>query len=72
MRFLDFIKEAKETTTKKPSPSAKGQSSSTNKKNDADPHVAITFGRFNPPHAGHGKLLDAVRSHGGDSGNYRN
>ena len=72
MRFLDFIKEAKEkTTTKKPSPSAKGQSSSTNKKNDADPHVAITFGRFNPPHAGHGKLLDAVRSHGGDSGNYR-
>lgn len=71
MRFLDFIKEAKETTTKKPSPSAKGQSSSTNKKNDVDPHVAITFGRFNPPHAGHGKLLDAVRSHGGDSGNYR-
>ena len=62
MRFLDFIKEAKETTTKKPSPSAKGQSSSTNKKNDADPHVAITFGRFNPPHAGHGKLRDAVRS----------
>ena len=62
MRFLDFIKEAKETKTKKPSPSAKGQSSSAKKQQPDDPHVAITFGRFNPPHAGHGKLLDAVRS----------
>ena len=43
MRFLDFIKEAKETTTKKPSPSAKGQSSSTNKKNQADPHLSLIY-----------------------------
>ena len=72
MRFLDFIREAKDTKTKKPSASAKGQSSSAKKNQQPDdPHVAITFGRFNPPHAGHGKLLDAVRSYGGDSGNYR-
>ena len=64
MRFRQFIIEAvaaaKKAATSKP------------KKNEVvDKHVAITFGRFNPPHSGHGKLLDAVKSHAGDSGNYR-
>jgi len=64
MRFLEFLKEA----TK-----AKGKTAAEKKAEaqEADNHVAITFGRFNPPHAGHGKLLDAVKAHGGDSGNYR-
>ncbi len=64
MRFIEFLKEA----TK-----AKGKTPAEKKKEaqEADNHVAITFGRFNPPHAGHGKLLDAVKAHGGDSGNYR-
>ena len=72
MRFIQFIREATEAAKKpkKPSTSAKGRSSAADKKIE-DKHVAITFGRFNPPHAGHGKLLDAVKSHGGDSGNYR-
>jgi len=72
MRFITFIREAAEAAKKpkKPSTSAKGRSSAADKKLE-DKHVAITFGRFNPPHAGHGKLLDAVKAHGGDSGNYR-
>ena len=59
MRFLEFLKEA----------TAKGKTPAEKKKEaqEADNHVAITFGRFNPPHAGHGKLLDAVKAHGGDS-----
>ena len=63
MKFLEFLKEA----------TAKGKTPAEKKKEaqEADNHVAITFGRFNPPHAGHGKLLDAVKAHGGDSGNYR-
>ena len=63
MRFLQFITEATKT----------GKTPAEKKKEaqEADNHVAITFGRFNPPHAGHGKLLDAVKAHGGDSGNYR-
>ena len=72
MRFIQFIREAAEAAKKpkKPSTSSKGRSSAADKKLE-DKHVAITFGRFNPPHAGHGKLLDAVKAHGGDSGNYR-
>lgn len=70
MRFIEFLREAAATATKKPSAASKGKSSAANKKLE-DKHVAITFGRFNPPHAGHGKLLDAVKAHGGDSGNYR-
>lgn len=70
MRFIEFLKEAAATAAKKPSTSSKGKSSAANKKLE-DKHVAITFGRFNPPHAGHGKLLDAVKEAGGDSGNYR-
>ena len=63
MRFRQFIIEAA-AVAKKAASSAKP------KKNEvADKHVAITFGRFNPPHAGHGKLMDAVKSHAGDSGN---
>ena len=64
MNFTQFLREA----TK-----AKGKTAAEKKAEaqEADNHVAITFGRFNPPHAGHGKLLDAVKSHGGDSGNYR-
>ena len=63
MKFLEFLKEA----------TAKGKTAAEKKAEaqEADNHVAITFGRFNPPHAGHGKLLDAVKAHGGDSGNYR-
>ena len=63
MRFLEFLKEATKA----------GKTAAEKKKEaqEADNHVAITFGRFNPPHAGHGKLLDAVKAHGGDSGNYR-
>jgi len=61
MRFRQFIIEAAQAAKK-----------ATSKKNEViDKHVAITFGRFNPPHAGHGKLLDAVKAHAGDSGNYR-
>jgi nicotinic acid mononucleotide adenylyltransferase len=73
MRFIQFIREAAEAAakTKKPATSSKGKSSSAQNKKLEDKHVAITFGRFNPPHAGHGKLLDAVKAHGGDSGNYR-
>lgn len=64
MRFRQFIIEAAAAVAKK--------ASSSKKKNEViDKHVAITFGRFNPPHAGHGKLMDAVKSHAGDSGNYR-
>ena len=63
MRFRQFIIEA-ETPKKKPTSSAK-------KQEVQDKHVAFTFGRFNPPHAGHGKMMDAVKSYGGDSGNYR-
>ena len=64
MNFTQFLREA----TK-----AKGKTAAEKKAEaqEADNHVAITFGRFNPPHAGHGKLLDAVKAHGGDSGNYR-
>lgn len=71
MRFIQFIREAAEAAKKtaKPATSPKGQRKASDKIDDK--HVAITFGRFNPPHAGHGKLLDAVKSHGGDSGNYR-
>ena len=63
MNFTQFLREA----------TAKGKTPAEKKKEaqEADNHVAITFGRFNPPHAGHGKLLDAVKAHGGDSGNYR-
>lgn len=63
MKFAAFLKEAAATVAK----------ATTKKKTEQpqDKHVAITFGRFNPPHAGHGKLLDAVRNHSGDSGNYR-
>ena len=64
MRFLEFLKEA--TASKGKTPAEKKKEAQ-----EADNHVAITFGRFNPPHAGHGKLLDAVKAHGGDSGNYR-
>jgi nicotinic acid mononucleotide adenylyltransferase len=64
MRFRQFIIEAAAAAAKK--------ATTSKKKNEViDKHVAITFGRFNPPHAGHGKLLDAVKSHSGDSGNYR-
>ena len=63
MRFRQFIIEA-ETPKKKPTSSAK-------KQEVQDKHVAFTFGRFNPPHAGHGKMMDAVKSYGGDTGNYR-
>ena len=71
MRFIQFIREAAEAAKKtaKPATSPKGQRKASDKIDDK--HVAITFGRFNPPHAGHGKLLDAVKAHGGDSGNYR-
>jgi len=64
MNFTQFLREAT---------AAKGKTPAEKKKEaqEADNHVAITFGRFNPPHAGHGKLLDAVKAHGGDSGNYR-
>lgn len=66
MRFRQFIIEA-ETKPAKPK-----STSTPKKKNDVlDKHIAITFGRFNPPHAGHGKVMDAVKSHAGDSGNYR-
>ena len=65
MNFTQFLKEA---TTKKAGKTAAEKKAEAQ---EADNHVAITFGRFNPPHAGHGKLLDAVKSHGGDSGNYR-
>jgi len=72
MKFIQFLKEATKTATKKPATSSKGaKSSSAQSKQLEDKHVAITFGRFNPPHAGHGKLLDAVKAHSGDSGNYR-
>ena len=69
MNFLEFITEATKSASqqnkpKKPTTSQKGQKTSGNLE---DKHVAITFGRFNPPHAGHGKLLDAVKAHGGDS-----
>lgn len=63
MRFRQFIIEA--------AAAAKKATSSKKKNEVIDKHVAITFGRFNPPHAGHGKLLDAVKAHSGDSGNYR-
>ena len=63
MRFRQFIIEA-ETPKKKPTSSGK-------KQEVQDKHVAFTFGRFNPPHAGHGKMMDAVKSYGGDTGNYR-
>jgi len=69
MRFIEFIREAVASQQKKPQASQKGQQKSSQPVQDK--HVAITFGRFNPPHAGHGKLLDAVKSHAGDSGNYR-
>ncbi len=74
MRFIEFIKEAAaaaKTATKKPATSSKGKTSTAADKKLEDKHVAFTFGRFNPPHAGHGKLLDAVKAHSGDSGNYR-
>lgn len=73
MRFIEFLREAAQakSATKKPATSSKGKASSAANKKLEDKHVAITFGRFNPPHAGHGKLLDAVKAHGGDSGNYR-
>ena len=70
MRFIEFIREAAQSATKKPSTSSKGRAGSKSNQPE-DTHVAITFGRFNPPHAGHGKLLDAVKAHAGDSGNYR-
>ena len=63
MRFRQFIIEA-ETPKKKPTSSGK-------KQEFQDKHVAFTFGRFNPPNAGHGKMMDAVKSYGGDTGNYR-
>ena len=63
MRFRQFIIEA-ETPKKKPTSSGK-------KQEVQDKHGAFTFGRFNPPHAGHGKMMDAVKSYGGDTGNYR-
>jgi len=66
MRFLQFLKEAASTAKKGKTAAEKKAEAQ-----EADNHVAITFGRFNPPHAGHGKLLDAVKAHGGDSGNYR-
>ena len=55
MNFLEFITEASKSAQyipKKPTTSQKGQKTSGNLE---DKHVAITFGRFNPPHAGHGK-----------------
>ena len=63
MKFKKFLMEAAASAAK----------ATTKKKTEQpqDKHVAITFGRFNPPHAGHGKLLDAVKNHSGDSGNYR-
>ena len=64
MNFTQFLREA--TASKGKTPAEKKKEAQ-----EADNHVAITFGRFNPPHAGHGKLLDAVKAHGGDSGNYR-
>lgn len=63
MKYSQFITEATTATAK---PAAKKK-----QEEPLDKHVAITFGRFNPPHAGHGKLLDTVRAHAGDSGNYR-
>ena len=64
MNFTQFLREA--TASKGKTPAEKKKEAQ-----EADNHVAITFGRFNPHHAGHGKLLDAVKAHGGDSGNYR-
>ena len=61
MRFRQFIIEAAQAAAKK--------TTAKPKKNEVvDKHVAITFGRFNPPHAGHGKLLDAVKSHADHEG----
>ena len=73
MKFIQFLKEATDAADKKKvKPSTTGQKKPASKSQaPEDKHVAITFGRFNPPHAGHGKLLDAVKAHGGDSGNYR-
>ena len=74
MRFIEFIREAAAAASqqqKKPEASKTGQDQKKKQEQPADKHVAFTFGRFNPPHAGHGKLLDATRKHGGDSGNYR-
>lgn len=67
MKFHQFIIEAQNGAQKPKKPT----SSSAKKQDMQDKHVAITFGRFNPPHAGHGKVMDAVKSYGGDSGNYR-
>ena len=69
LTFHVFITEAE--ATKKPVAKKKPAGNTKADKLAADKHVAITFGRFNPPHAGHGKLMDAVKAHGGDSGNYR-
>tara|TARA_B100001250_G_scaffold252035_1_gene216733 strand:+ start:163 stop:1254 length:1092 start_codon:yes stop_codon:yes gene_type:complete len=69
LTFHVFITEAE--ATKKPVAKKKPVGNTKADKLAADKHVAITFGRFNPPHAGHGKLMDAVKAHGGDSGNYR-
>lgn len=68
--FHVFITEAYDAT-KKTNPKAKPTGNGKAERMAADKHVAITFGRFNPPHAGHGKMLDAVQKAGGDSGNYR-
>ena len=72
IHFNQFISEATpaQGSVSKPAQPAKKKPIPKSQQPE-DKHVAITFGRFNPPHAGHGKLLDAVKAHGGDSGNYR-
>jgi len=51
MNFTQFLREA--TASKGKTPAEKKKEAQ-----EADNHVAITFGRFNPPHAGHGQLMD--------------
>jgi nicotinic acid mononucleotide adenylyltransferase len=53
MKFRQFILEAVETLKK----ATTGQAAP--KKSTEKKEIAFTFGRFNPPHAGHGKLLDS-------------
>ena len=53
---------AQETPAQEPQSSEKSDEKDTSQvpRNEGGPSIVITFGRFNPPHVGHLKLMDRV------------
>ncbi len=71
--FTRFLVESQEVVDKKKKEQQEIQTQpqqSQEQKPKSDT-LTMTFGRFNPPHVGHGKLIDKTAEVAGESGDYR-